>query len=147
MFIKTKFFNDIEINEKNVISFIDALPGFSSLEKFAIIENEADMPFTYLQSLEDVSICFIITLPAFVVGSYDINVSDETVEKLKIEKPEDVEVYVILAVPENIKNTTANLKAPIIINKKNNKALQEILENSEYSIQYKVFAEESDSSC
>lgn len=147
MLAKTKFFGDIEINEKDIIRFIFGMPGFSNLKEYVIIENEGDTPFIYLQSLDEAAVCFIITLPVFIDKNYDIEISSETVEKLEIEKPEDVDIYVILAVSENIKNTTANLKAPIIINKNNNKALQEILENSEYSIRHKAFAEEGDSSC
>jgi flagellar assembly factor FliW len=47
-----------------------------------------------------------------------------------------------LTITENIKDITANLAAPIIINVANNKAAQEILNDSRYDVKYKLYREE-----
>ena len=140
MKIKTKFCGEMEYSEENVIAFQEGIPGFSDLHKYALIPIN-DLVFSYMQSLEDEKICFIVMPPAFAEPGYDINISDTTVEKLKVEKPEDVNVYSIVTIPDNINDMTINLKAPIILNTKNNKAVQEVLDDDRFSVRHKVLKE------
>ena len=53
-------------------------------------------------------------------------------------KEEDLLIYCIANIPNNIKDMTINLKAPIVININNNKADQVICNNEEYPIKYYV---------
>ncbi|KUO74765.1 MAG: hypothetical protein APF77_10910 [Clostridia bacterium BRH_c25] len=146
MLVKTKFFNEVEVDGDEIVTFVEGIPGFKDLKRYALIKQEDVLDFSYLQSVEDVGVCFILVPPAILVGNYDIEISDDTVKKLDIEKPEDVELYVILTIPEDIRAMTANLKAPILINRKNNKAVQEILQDDAYSITHRVI-KEGDASC
>lgn len=140
MIIKTKFYGEVEFNEQNIITFEQGIPGFADLHKFAVIPVE-DLIFSYMQSVEDENICFVVVPPTFVDPKYDINISDETVKSLKIENPEDIYVYSIVTIPDNINEMTVNLRAPILLNTKNNKAVQEVLEDDRYSIRHKVIKE------
>lgn len=141
MVIKSKFFGEIGIDEKSIVTFEEGIPGFSNLHKFAVINDGSNEYISYLQSLEQESVCFIMMPPVFVEKDYDIEISDSTVRKLGIEKPEDVKLYAILTVPESFKNTTANLKAPIVVNTGNNKGIQEILDDERYSIRHRIVKE------
>jgi flagellar assembly factor FliW len=141
MLVKTKVFNEVEIDISSKVVFADGIPGFKDLKEYVLIKQDDETDFSYLQSLENEGICFIVVPPAILVGNYDIEISDDTVKKLNIEKPEDVELYTILTIPEDIRAMTANLKAPILINRKNNKAVQEILEDDKYSIKHRVIKE------
>ena len=143
MVIKTKFFGKIEISDEDVIFFDEGIPGFPELHKFAVINDDYNAFISYLQSLEEVNVCFIVMPPVFIMKDYDIEISDSTVKKLEIEKPEDVKLYAILTITGEFKDITANLKAPVVINTKNNKAMQEILDDERYSIRHRI-AKESD---
>ena len=55
---------------------------------------------------------------------------------LGIEYENDAIIYNIVTVPEDISKTSINLKAPLIINTKNNKACQVILENDKYKFKH-----------
>lgn len=140
MKIKTKYLGEMEYDNKNVIVFEEGIPGFPDLHKYALIPIN-DLVFSYMQSIEDEKICFIVMPPAFAEPSYDIDISNATVEKLKVEKPEDVNVFSIVTIPNNINDMTINLKAPIILNTKNNKAVQEVLDDDGFSIRHKVMKE------
>lgn len=140
MIIKTKFCGEIEYNDENVIVFEEGIPGFPDLHKYAFIPIN-DLIFSYMQSIEDEKICFIVVPPAFAEPEYDIDISDATVEKLKVEKPEDLNVYSIVTIPDNINEMTVNLRAPIILNIKNNKAVQEVLNDDRFSVRHKVLKE------
>lgn len=141
MTIKTKFFGEMEIDEKQIINFVDGIPGFSEYKQYVII-NDEELGFTFLQSVDEWSLCFITLPPAAIVGDYSFDLSDETVEKLELEKPEDAATLAILNIPEDFKKMTANLRAPIVINTKNNKGIQELLDGDNYSMKHQVFKED-----
>ena len=141
MVVKTKFFGELEIREKDIIIFDEGLPGFQDMHRYAVINDEDNPYISYLQSLEETNICFILIPPVFAYKDYDIEISDSTVKKLGIEKPEDVKLYAILTIPGNFKDATANLKAPIVVNVNNNKAIQEILDDEKYSIRHRIVKE------
>ncbi len=145
MKVITKFFGELEVQDKDIINFEEGIPGFREYANYALI-HDADTDFSYLQSVDDMSVCFIIVPPAIIVGTYDIEISEATVEKLGIDSEEDVSLYAILNIPENMKNMTANLKAPIVINGKSRKGKQEILDDERYQIKHKVI-KEADASC
>lgn len=138
MNIKTKFFGEIEIDENQIINFVEGIPGFPEEKQYIILKDE-DSDFTFLQSVNTETLCFITLPPALIVGDYSFDLSDETVEKLELEDPEDVLVYTILNIPEDFKKMTANLKAPIVINIKNNMGIQELLDDDRYSIKHQLF--------
>lgn len=141
MVIKTKFFGEIEISDKDVVTFDEGIPGFLDLHSFSVINDSNNAFISYLQSLEEEQVCFIMMPPAVIDKGYDIELSDSTVKKLNIEKPEDVHLYAILTIAGNFKDATANLKAPIVVNIKNNKAIQEILDDERYSIRHRIVKE------
>ncbi len=145
MKVSTKFFGELEVQDKDIINFAEGIPGFKELTKYALIHDEGT-DFSYLQSVDNKSVCFIIVPPALVVGNYDIEICEDTVEKLEIDKEEDVLLYAILTIPDDLNKMTANLKAPIIINRKNGKGKQEILDDDRYEIKHKVI-KEADASC
>jgi flagellar assembly factor FliW len=140
MRISTKFFGELEVQDKDVITFRDGIPGFKEHIRYALI-HDMDSDFSYLQSVDDKSVCFIIVPPAVIVGNYDIEISEAAVEELNIDNEEDISLYTILTVPEDISSMTTNLKAPIIINRRNNKGKQEILDDDRYEIKHKVIKE------
>ncbi len=139
MLINTKIFGDIEIEQKDIITFEDGLPGFKEFYKFILLPIEGNPLLYYMQSTEQAEICFVVTSPFTLVEDYQVDISEETVAKLEIKKEEDASIYTILTIPENIKEITANLVAPIIINSINNKASQEIQIDERYSIKYKLY--------
>ena len=50
----------------------------------------------------------------------------------------EYEYWLMMVVSENVKDSTVNLKSPVIINLSNNKAMQMIMED-EYPIKYYLF--------
>jgi flagellar assembly factor FliW len=141
MLIETKFFGEIEISDKDIIFFEEGIPGFTDMHRFAVINDSTNIAISYMQSLDDKNVCFILIPPIFVDNDYDIEISKGTVEKLEIQAPEDVKLYAIMTLHDNFKDATANLKAPLVINIKNNKGIQEILDDERYSIRHRIVKE------
>lgn len=139
MKVETRFFGEIEFREEDVINFTRGLLGFEDVKKYLIIDNlDGAGVFKWLQSVDRPELAFVIMNPFFIVPDYQFDIPDGLVKKLEIEKPEDVAVFTIVVVPEDINKMTTNLKAPIILNTRNNRAIQMVLDDDRYRIKHPV---------
>lgn len=129
MMINTTRFGEMEIQEDRIIDFPYGIPGFPDLKKFFIIDYKD--PIKWLHSVDDPDVAFIISVPFVLFPEYSFTVKDDVEEFLGIEKPSDVVIFAILSVYDN--NLMANLKAPIVLNISNKKAVQILLEDDRYS--------------
>ncbi len=142
MKIKTKFFGEVEIDESKVIMFKEGLPGFEDMKRFLFMTDEDEKsPFCWLQSIDDINIVFTLFNIFRVLPSYNPNVDIELLNKLGDIKEENLEIYCIANIPNDIKEMTVNLKAPVVINLDNNSAKQIICNNEEYPIKYYIYKE------
>ena len=75
--------------------------------------------------------------PSFrnVLWCFDV-LSDEIIKELEIKSSEEVLVLSIITLGKDLKSSTMNLQAPLIINVKNNLAKQFIMQNSEYKTKH-----------
>ncbi len=136
MKIKTGNFGEIEINDDEIINFENGMPGFEHLTKFIVIKEE-ELIIDYLQGIEE-DITFPIINPFMTNKEYEFKIPDNTIKKLDIEKQEDLSIYTIVIIPENIKEMRTNLQAPIVINNKSKKGKQIILDER-YPLRYMIF--------
>lgn len=141
MKLKTKNFGIIEYNNEDVLHFEDGILGFEGLHDYILLSSDEDTPFKWLQSLDNIDIVFVIIDPRIIIPDYTINVTADTLKSLEIDDVKHTLTYVIVVIPEKIEKMTADMKAPIIINAKNNKAMQIILEDDRYDIKYPILKE------
>lgn len=142
MKINTRHFGELEIQEENIIAFEDGIPGFEDTKQYVVIENpDPEVLFHWLQSVDDPHLAFVIINPFVFKSDYEFQLTDRIVDKLGIETPEDLIIYAIVVVPEDINLITANLAAPIVINTKNHLAKQVVLENSPYHTKHLILEE------
>jgi len=142
MIVSTKNFGSIEYDPNDIIYFREGIPGFETLHNFLILtDNSQNIPFKWLQSLDETDIAFAIIEPESFKPDYTVEITDEIIKVLDIEDLNHLLIFVIVVIPEEIEKITANLKAPIIINAENNKAVQVILENEKYLIKHPILEE------
>ena len=85
--------------------------------------------------------CFLVADPNQLSPGYVVEATDEDVAGLDLESEDDSSVLVILTVLDGENGaTTANLKAPIVINRATCKARQLVLRDSSYSMKTPVAA-------
>ncbi|MFA7411154.1 MAG: flagellar assembly protein FliW [Tissierellaceae bacterium] len=144
MKVQTKEFGEIEIPEENIILFNEGIPGFEEEKRFAILINEdKDNPFHWLQSLDTPDLAFIITDPFKIYEDYDITLPQTAIEKLRIEREEDLIIYSIVVVPQDMTKMTTNLMGPLVINTRERLGKQVILDNSDYTTRHYIFKQDS----
>jgi flagellar assembly factor FliW len=138
MNISTVFFGDLQVEEKDTITFKQGIPGFEGLTQYTIIQPDEGIPFLYLQSLDLGELSFLVTNPFLSFKNYDFELPEFVQEELQIEQPEDVQVWSIVTVNEDFSNVTVNLLAPIIVNYKSRLAKQIILHDTEYKVKHEL---------
>ncbi|MEK5524094.1 flagellar assembly protein FliW [Heyndrickxia sp. FSL W8-0423] len=139
MKIETKYHGETEINEKDVLHFEKGIPGFPEEHKFILLPLPDQALFTIMQSLQTAGLAFVLTSPFNFIDKYEFALDESTMEQLFIESQEDISVFTIVTVQDPFEKTTANLQAPIVLNIKNNKAKQVILNDSPYKIKHPLF--------
>jgi flagellar assembly factor FliW len=136
MRIVTNRFGELDIPDDKIITMPKPILGFEHLKKYCIVEREDGEPFLWYQSVDDPAVAFIIVNPLFFFPHYRIEVNPKEIEELMIEDVKSVESYVIVTVPSDPHQMTANLQGPILINTENRHAKQLILVNSEYGVNH-----------
>ena len=138
--VKTRDFDEIEVTEKDIITFPQGIFAFEENKDYIIISPLGDGKYpVWLQSVENPNLCFILFNPLEFCSDYRITVADEDTLPLELGENSNTEFFVIAVIPENHMDATVNLKSPIIVNVDNRKAVQVIVED-DYPIKFPVFA-------
>lgn len=139
--IDTTRFGELQIDGKDIYTMPEGILGFSSQRRYVIIDHHSNSFFKWLQSVDKPDLAFVIANPATFMPDYSFELSQNDMDKIKVEKEEDCIVAVILVIPSNPDLITANLKGPIVFNVKEKLAKQIVLADSEYSVEYRIFGD------
>lgn len=123
------------------ISFPRGIPGFENYKVFELVEEE-NTPLAQLNSVEDKEVGFVLFRPQIVFPTYltKVELNTEEAELLELREENSVDVWVILTLClSDMAKTTANLRAPIIINPKSAKGIQIILSDEQFSSRQPLF--------
>ena len=138
----TRIFGEIEIADEKIITMERGMIGFPNLNHFALIFDEEkgqkQTSIMWLQSMDDTDIAFPVMDPHAVKEDYKPNVNEEIVAPIGELNEENTFVLVTVTVPKKIEDFSVNLKAPIVVNMDNRKAVQLIVED-DYPVKYKVY--------
>ena len=137
MEIKTRAMGTVSIEEKQIIRMDEGFFGFPESRKFALIDAE-QRPFIWVQSLDDEGLAFLAVDPFLFCCDYEIDLNDSDVAALGIESPSDVLVFALVTIPQDGSRITMNLQGPLIINKKNNKAMQVIHPDPKWTTKHDI---------
>ena len=141
MNFKTTRFGDIEVKDADIVLLPAGLIGFPELKKYVLLDHDKESPFKWLQSLDDGAIAFVLINPLLFKPDYLVEVTEAEVSDLELENEEDAIISVIITMPSNPQNMTANLKAPLVFNLKNRRGKQIILNNAEYTTRHNIMDE------
>ncbi len=123
--IQTKTVGEVEVTEKQKLKFEDGIMGFEVI-KFYYLIDMPDSPFYTLQAEDEVDVAFIVIQPESFMKEYNPMIPASEYKTIGIEDRSDVIDLVIITIPDEPVNMTANLQGPIILNKKTKKAKQTI---------------------
>jgi flagellar assembly factor FliW len=138
MIINSLRFGPLEVPDNKVISMERPILGFESLKHFCLVEMEDLAPFHWLQSTEDPAVAFLVLNPIVFFPDYRIEINSKEIAELEVADVHSVETYVVVTIPDEPKEISANLQGPILINTENNRAKQLVLVNSNYAVRHSI---------
>lgn len=144
MTIMTRDFGELEIDEKNILTFPNGLFAFEESHTFALLSplGEDTYPM-WLQATDSVTPCFIVFDPRLIDNSYEITLNSSEKKLLKLEDESKASCLAIAVVPDDFRNTTVNMKSPIIINTEEKLAAQVILPQN-YPFRLPIYKQEGE---
>lgn len=137
--IDTARFGPIEVDEGSLFEFPMGLLGFARQKRFVIVDHRDDSPFKWLQSVDDGNLAFILTDPLYFKPDYHVRVRRGELSVIGPVQEDDLVVSVIMTVPHNPRDMTANLLAPLIFNMGNRKGMQLVMTDRRFPVKYRVF--------
>ena len=149
---QTKYHGEMEYDKQAALQFSRGLFGFESETRFVPIEQPHLRPLVFLQSLSTPELCFI-TLPIFVVDrEYCLQLKPGDLESVGLptdRQPVIGEEVLCLAIVSIHQDgpTTANLLAPVVVNRRNSQAIQAVSLNQEHAHQAPIPAPREELVC
>jgi flagellar assembly factor FliW len=132
-------FGELRVAHDTVISIPAGLIGFPRQSTYIMIEHKP--PFSWLQSVEEPSLAFVV-IDGFEVGSnYDLTLpfSDKECD---FKNDDEYAILLIVTVRPDPKMTTVNLKAPLFVNVRNRTGVQVIYDDPTLSTRQLLWAED-----
>ncbi len=137
MEVKTKANGIVNVDEKQFVTFPEGLLGFEKYTKFALIDSEYD-PFIWLQSTEESNLAFLMIDPFLICSDYEADIDDSALRNIGVDSAEDIIIMTLVTIPKDGSAITANFLGPVVINKKNRKCLQVILNDSRWTTKFDI---------
>ena len=130
---------EISYTEADIITLSSPILGFPDLNDFLLISNEKSYPFLWFQSVQDKHICFILVEPELFVPDYKPKLNKRELKILGAEEESAIKLFCIVVVPDQPKNATMNMRAPLVVNVEKKLAKQVILEDDKFQIKTPLF--------
>lgn len=137
MKVRTKPYGEIDIEDRQRISFPRGLFGFEELREFALLDA-AQQPFYWLQSLERVEVAFVLIDPRFFRPDYTPDVDPEELEELGLASADEALIFAIVTIPQTVQRMTANLQGPVVFNRTTHVGRQFISTNPRWGIRHVI---------
>lgn len=128
--IETRF-GEVEYDPENLLHFPAGMIGFPNLHHFIVMPNKKEGPLFWIQSVDDPDIAFVLTDPSNFFPNYKVIPDTSERNALQIEENDDCFTLAVVTVPQDQK-ITVNLAAPILFSAATNRAIQVILEDTDY---------------
>ena len=141
MQLNTKLFGEIEIEEEKMIFFEKGIIGFPHCQRFTLVYDGEDgrrKNISWLQSIEEPAFALPVLDPLLVKEDYNPKVEEQLLKHLGTLTEDGTYVLVTVTATADVKKLSVNLKAPIVINVKERKAVQVIVED-DYPVKFPIY--------
>ena len=132
------YFGALDLEQAAIFRFPQGLPGFETERQFAALQIPGQHPLVYLQSVANPELC-LLAFPAQAIDpGYCLEMSAEDRETIELGcetgQADVLTLAIVAAEPEH--GPTANLAAPLVVNLRNNLAVQSLQPDSRLSFRY-----------
>ena len=140
MKVLTKAYGQVEVNERQRITFPSGLFGFESFKEYVLLDAE-QQPFYWLQSLDVEQVAFVLINPFLFRPDYEMNIDNEELLPIGITDPGKAVIFSIVTISSDDSPMTANLQGPLVINRDSRLGIQAILTDTRWRTKHDRLAE------
>jgi len=117
-----------------VIDLVHPMPGFPDDRRFALVDLDGTGQLCSLTSLDHSELRFLVAPPATFFPDYAPEIDDATIADLDIRSADDVMVLLVVNPGSSLVTSTANLRAPVVLNTVNRRACQVVVDDADLSV-------------
>lgn len=138
MQIKSPRVGMIEVQEEKVVTFPEGLLGFRDFKRYYFHEPSEGAALKWMQSVELPALGFVVADPRLFCPEYRAKALPEQLEGLRIAEASEAQVWVILTIPSDPAQMTANLQGPLVVNREERLGAQIVLNEEGATTKYPV---------
>lgn len=145
MKLTTRIFGEVEIEDSKIINFPNGIIGFPDLKKFTLMRDDSDEDggstntIKWLQSIDEPGFAMPVMDPLIVCPDYSPEIDRTKIEEVGDLNDDEILVLVTVTVPHDLEKMTVNLMGPFVINVKEMKGVQSIVENDNYPVKFPIY--------
>ena len=114
-----------------VIDFVSPIPGFPEDRRFVLVRLDDAGVLYALTSVDTSGLRFLVVPPVQFFPDYEAEIDDDTLAALGVTDQADLLVLLVVTAGESgAEDATANLMAPIVLDRRSRRAVQLILSPS-----------------
>lgn len=132
-------FGKVEYDEAEVVRFPQGMVGFPDMTRYFMYRDERVDPLSWLQSLDDTSLAFLVCDPFLFFPDYEVRVKLPPALRKQMGEVSDLRVLTIVTIHPDFAKSTVNLLGPLVINARSRNGWQVILEDDELGTRHKLF--------
>jgi flagellar assembly factor FliW len=114
MVIESTRFGPVEIDPDTIIEFPDGLIGLAG-SRFALLTSDPGGSIMWLHCVDDPSLSLPVTEPHRFFSDFSVSLTDDDADRLGLDDSAGVDVYVTVVAAPELRDFTANTKAPILV--------------------------------
>lgn len=139
MKIQSRPFGEVDIDESKIITIQGGMFGFEGYERFVLIGVKEQLPFEWLQCVDEPSIAFVVIRPEAFMPQYQLQISEADRTALGVKTESELLTYIVCVIPDDMRKITVNLKGPVVVNSPAHQARQVISLVEAYTVRYPLF--------
>lgn len=141
MNVVTAPFGPVSYTDDEVITFDEGLFGFEHLHRFLSVSGGEDSMFSYLQSIDDPAVTFVVCIPRNLFPDYRLTLPRAEAAQMGLSEADAPIVLGICTVPDRVEEITVNLLGPLLIHPVTRRGRQVIDQNPQFGTRHRVFQE------
>lgn len=137
--LATKAYGEIEVHPDKLFRFPEGILGFADFTEFALLDQNEESSFHWLQSTEDPSLAFVMMQPELFYPEYKPVLIETDLKSLQVNSLEECILYTIITIPQDDPDKmTANLQGPVLFNREKKLGRQVISTDPNHTVRVSV---------